>query len=119
VWWCKAHKPKKVVIVVDVVKGVAPPSMMFSTTNDREVGCYDGYNVRCTQKINVEQVRSLELFMANKVKCHTLEHHQLIMEKFSCQSSNHDIKRHTCPFRPLLLLKNILKIFLIHLSKKH
>jgi hypothetical protein len=80
VWQCKAHRPKKV-----VVKGVVPPPMMFSTTNDREVGRYDGYDVKYTQKLNAEQVKSLALFMVDKVKCHIPKHQQLIMEIFLCQ----------------------------------
>jgi hypothetical protein len=50
--WCKAHKAKKVIIVVAAIKGVMPPPMMLSTINDIKVGQYDGYDVRCTRKIS-------------------------------------------------------------------
>jgi hypothetical protein len=33
--------------------------------------------------------------------------------------SNHFIKNHTCPLRPLLYFKNLFIIFLIHLSKRY
>jgi hypothetical protein len=107
VWQCKAHKPKKVV-VVDVVKGDVPLPMMFSTTNDREVGQYDGYDVRHSQKINVEQARSLALFMVEKVKCHIPKHQQLIMEKFLCQGPTMLLRATRAPLRPLFFLTNIL-----------
>lgn len=79
-WWCKVWNPKKVVVIVTIAQGVA------QTTDDIEnYAQYDGYDVRYTQKTSAKQVKSLALFMVDKVKGHILEQ-QLVMEKFFLSS---------------------------------
>jgi hypothetical protein len=93
----------KVDVATTIAEGVATPPMMFSTTNDRKVAWYDGYDVKYTQKTNVEQAKSLTLFMANKVKCCTPKHQQLVMEKFLCHP---------------LMIKGFLPLYLDNITKR-
>ncbi len=99
------------------VYGIAPPAMMFFSTTNREVGRYDGYDVKYTQKISAKQVWNLGLFMVDKVKHHIPKHQQLVMEKLLCQRPTMLLLGTTCaPLDHCFFLKNILK-FLIRLSK--